>query len=109
MHNTILRSSIQTGPGINFIYSAATPGVHLSPGVYMSPALIRINTVAIYVAGENYIKVLNKSSYRKSTKLHRCKLLRISPIIFYQLASCITTKIFNNIAQTGSVCFSKAV
>ena len=33
------------GPGVYFIRSAALPGVYLSPCVYMSLALIRINTV----------------------------------------------------------------
>ena len=32
------------GPGIYFIYSAALPGIYLSPCVYMSPALIWYNT-----------------------------------------------------------------
>ena len=33
------------GPGVYFIHSAALPSVYLSPCVYMSSALIRINTV----------------------------------------------------------------
>ena len=36
------------GPGVYFIHSAALPGVYLSPCVYLSPALIRINTVFIW-------------------------------------------------------------
>ena len=37
-------------PGVYFVYSAAIPSEYLSPGVYTSPALIRINTVSKYVA-----------------------------------------------------------
>ena len=32
-------------PGVYFFHSAALPGMYLSPCVYLSPALIRINTV----------------------------------------------------------------
>ena len=37
------------GPGVYFINSTALPGIYLSPCMYMSLALIRINTV-VYIA-----------------------------------------------------------
>ena len=33
------------GPGVYFIHSAVLPSIYLSPCIYMSPALIRINMV----------------------------------------------------------------
>ena len=36
------------GPGIYFFHSVALPGIYLSPCMYLSPALIRINTVYKY-------------------------------------------------------------
>ena len=42
------------GPGVYFFHFAALPGVYLSPCVYLSPALIRINTAyGKTSAGEN--------------------------------------------------------
>ena len=37
------------GPGVYVFHSAALPGVYLSPCVYLSPALKRINMVAFSI------------------------------------------------------------
>ena len=43
----VLAPGIQTGLGIYSINFAVLPSVYLSPCVYMSPALIRINMVSL--------------------------------------------------------------
>ena len=50
------------GPGIYFIHSAALPGVYLSPSVYMSLALIRMNTVCSYFYFYSYTNVTRRST-----------------------------------------------
>ena len=45
LNNCMWHPAFKQTPGVYFIYSAAIPSVYLSPGMYMSPALIRINTV----------------------------------------------------------------
>ena len=45
------------GPSVYFIHSAALPSVYLSPCVYMSLALIRINTVHVCVCVCAYMRV----------------------------------------------------
>ena len=84
--------SLWMGPSIYFIHSAALPSVCLSPCVYMSPALIWINTVMLF------------KKFLKITHLNKLELLQVLHTIYHNLNTYCATICFK-LHEMGSTSY----